>query len=329
MRPILLQGHTRSLTQIKYNREGDLLFSVSKDKVCNVWYSHNGERLGTYNGHVGSVWTVDVNSSSTMVVTGSADNTAKLWDVQTGRLLKSWEFKTAVKRVEFSEDDTMVLCVTEERMGFAGTITVLPVKLDVNAHQADEPLVQLVNQQGNAKAVVAGWSYLSKYIVSGHEDGTLCQWDWKANEKLNSIKAHDELISDLQFSPDRTYLITSSKDKTAKIFDVDTLEEKKSFATDTPLNSASLTPKFQEFIIVGGGQDAMNVTMTSARAGKFESRFYHKILEEEVGRVRGHFGPINTIAVHPDGKSYSSGGEDGYVRVHHFDPDYFTFKMEA
>jgi translation initiation factor 3 subunit I len=46
----------------------------------------------------------------------------------------------------------------------------------------------------------------------------------------------------------------------------------------------------------------MNVTMTSARAGKFESRFYHKILEEEVGRVRGHFGPINTIAVHPDGK---------------------------
>lgn len=27
--------------------------------------------------------------------------------------------------------------------------------------------------------------------------------------------------------------------------------------------------------------------------------------------------------------SYSSGGEDGYVRVHHFDPDYFTFKMDA
>ncbi|KAI8079748.1 WD40-repeat-containing domain protein [Halteromyces radiatus] len=329
MRPILLQGHTRSLTQIKYNREGDLLFSVSKDKVCNVWYSHNGERLGTYNGHLGSVWTVDVNSTSTMVVTGSADNTAKLWEVQTGRCLKSWEFKTAVKRVEFSEDDTMILCVTEERMGYAGTITVLPVNPDVNAQQASEPLVQLVNQQGNAKAVVAGWTYLNKYIISGHEDGSLCQWDWKANEKLKSIKPHDELISDLQFSPDRTYLITSSKDKTAKIFDVDTLEQKKTFSTDTPLNSASLTPKFQEFVIVGGGQDAMNVTMTSARAGKFESRFYHKILEEEVGRVRGHFGPINTIAVHPDGKSYSSGGEDGYVRVHHFDPDYFTFKMEA
>ena len=30
-RPILLHGHERSLTQIKYNRQGDLLFSVAKD----------------------------------------------------------------------------------------------------------------------------------------------------------------------------------------------------------------------------------------------------------------------------------------------------------
>ncbi|ORZ02142.1 WD40-repeat-containing domain protein [Syncephalastrum racemosum] len=328
MRPILLQGHTRSLTQIKYNKEGDLLFSVSKDKVANVWYSHNGERLGTYNGHVGSVWTVDVNSTTTLLVTGSADNTAKLWDVQTGKCLKTWEFKTAVKRVEFSEDDTMVLCVTEQRMGFAGSITVLPVNQDINGQQSDEPIVQIVNQNG-PKAVVACWGYLNKYIVSGHEDGTICQWDWKANEKIQSVQGHEENISDMQMSSDRTYFITTSRDKTARIFDANTLKQLKTYTADAPLNSAVITPKYQEFVILGGGQDAMNVTTTSARAGKFECRFYHKILEEEVGRVRGHFGPINTIAVHPDGKGYSSGGEDGYVRVHHFDPDYFKFKIEV
>lgn len=41
-------------------------------------------------------------------------------------------------------------------------------------------------------------------------------------------------------------------------------------------------------MILGGGQDAMSVTTTSQRAGKFESRFWHKIFEEEVGRVKGH-----------------------------------------
>jgi hypothetical protein len=51
-------GHERSLTQIMYNKEGDLLFTASKDHVINAWFSTNGERLGTYNGHNGTIWTI-------------------------------------------------------------------------------------------------------------------------------------------------------------------------------------------------------------------------------------------------------------------------------
>ena len=56
----MLHGHERAITQIRYNLEGDLLFSVSKDTKPTVWYSANGERLGTYNGHNGAVWCIDV-----------------------------------------------------------------------------------------------------------------------------------------------------------------------------------------------------------------------------------------------------------------------------
>lgn len=28
------------------------------------------------------------------------------------------------------------------------------------------------------------------------------------------------------------------------------------------------------------------------------------------------------IGINPDGRSYASGGEDGYIRLHHFDQDY-------
>lgn len=33
-----------------------------------------------------------------------------------------------------------------------------------------------------------------------------------------------------------------------------------------------------------------------------------------------------SIAIHPSSKCYASGGEDGFVRVHHFDESYFKAK---
>ena len=133
---------------------------------------------------------------------------------------------------------------------------------------------------------------------------------------------------DIQWSADRTYFITASKDKTAKIISARDLSLLKTFPADTPLNTAAMTPK-KDFVILGGGQAAMDVTTTSSRQGKFEARFYHKIFEDEIGRVRGHFGPLNTIAADPQGRGYASGGEDGYVRVHHFDKSYFDFLYEV
>lgn len=69
------------------------------------------------------------------------------------------------------------------------------------------------------------------------------------------------------------------------------------------------------------------MTTTSAKAGGFESRFFHKIYAEEFGNVRGHFGPINSVAFHPDGRSFTTGGEDGYVRIHHLGEDYTSNKL--
>jgi len=47
------------------------------------------------------------------------------------------------------------------------------------------------------------------------------------------------------------------------------------------------------------------------------------VYEEEIGTVKGHFGPIHALAFSPDGKSYVSGGEDGFIKIHQFDKEYF------
>lgn len=167
----------RALTQIRYTKDGDILFSVAKDQIICAWFSANGERLGTYHGHQGALWTVDIDPSTTLLASGAADNTVRLWDVRTGKCLKVWDFDTAVKRVEFSEDGTQLLAVTEKRMGFLGTIVVLDITVDVAGQQSDQRRMTVTCDQ--SKATVAGWSYLSKYIIAGHEDGSVSQYDSK------------------------------------------------------------------------------------------------------------------------------------------------------
>ena len=77
----------------------------------------------------------------------------------------------------------------------------------------------------------------------------------------------------------------------------------KKFKTERPVNSATMSP-IRPHVILGGGQDAMSVTTTSSKQEKFEATFFHLVFEEEIGRLKGHFGPINTLAFHPKGTGY-------------------------
>uniref|UniRef100_A0A2K5JLZ5 Eukaryotic translation initiation factor 3 subunit I n=1 Tax=Colobus angolensis palliatus TaxID=336983 RepID=A0A2K5JLZ5_COLAP len=293
MKPILLQGHERSITQIKYNREGDLLFTVAKDPIVNVWYSVNGERLGTYMGHTGAVWCVDADWDTKHVLTGSADNSCRLWDCETGKQLALLKTNSAVRTCGFDFGGNIIMFSTDKQMGYQCFVSFFDLR-DPSQIDNNEPYM--------------------KIPCSG--------------EVLVNVKEHSRQINDIQLSRDMTMFVTASKDNTAKLFDSTTLEHQKTFRTERPVNSAALSPNY-DHVVLGGGQEAMDVTTTSTRIGKFEARFFHLAFEEEFGRVKGHFGPINSVAFHPDGKSYSSGGEDGYVRIHYFDPQYFEFEFEA
>merc|ERR1711862_200160 len=94
---------------------------------------------------------------------------------------------------------------------------------------------------------------------------------------------------------------------------------------DRPVNDAVIS-ETKDHILLGGGQEAMSVTTTSGKVGKFETRFFWLVYEEEFGTVKGHFGPINALAINPTGRNYASGAEDGYVRLHFFDKSYLDMK---
>jgi len=302
---------------LKYNREGDLLFSTSKSPSFAVWYSDNGERLGTYDAHTGAVWSISVDSQTEHIISGSADTNAKVWDIETGKELNSWSHRAPVRSVDWSTGEQMFMSVTDQVLGYKPYVCVW----DVNG-KATKPILEFPGRN-EAKILQALWGPLNQNIFTANEDGTVRVYDARNSEQIHVIGDHSKSVVQLSFSKDGLYFITASKDGTARLYDTKTFKLMKTYTTGRPINSASISP-IKEEVIVGGGQSAETVTTTRVDSSQFKVRFFHLIYEEELGSVPGHFGPVNVLSYSPDGESFVSGGEDGYVRIHHFDPDYFT-----
>jgi len=45
--------------------------------------------------------------------------------------------------------------------------------------EVKDPIAEIPTQE--SKATVAGWSFLDTYIIMGHENGMVSQWDWKVS----------------------------------------------------------------------------------------------------------------------------------------------------
>ncbi|KAE9553075.1 hypothetical protein FO519_003708 [Halicephalobus sp. NKZ332] len=324
MRPLSLKGHDRALTRVRLNREGDLLFSSSKGKSVCVWFTENGERLGTYDGHNGAIWDVDVSWDSGHLVSSAADNTMKVWDVETGRSLFTVPCKTVCRSVALSFSGNLIALTTTKIAMEKETLRVVDMRDREQMVGQGHVMHQTLDSQSTCI-----FSHLDDRVLLGDMMGKLTDFDMRAGngDAVNFQQAHGYGILDLQLSKDQAFVISASSDKTAKLHDASTLNHLKTYKSGRPVNSAAISPT-HDHIVLGGGEEAIHVTQTAGSSGQFEAKLYHLVFEEEFARFKGHFGPINSIAFHPNGNTIVSGGEDGYIRIQELDPEYAEYEYE-
>jgi len=326
--PIIMKGHERPITQVKYNYDGDLIFSSSKDKLTTCWRSDTGTRIGTYqttDRHAGAVNTLDIDRKTERLATGGSDSAVRIWNAQDGDELFKFTVDSSVRSVSFALGDRQLLAAQDSQYGSTPKVFVYHLCTQNGTEAKWDPIAEpretIEIPEDKHNIVTAMWADLNKSIITGRENGILRRWDVESGTLLDEINVGRGLTS-MQYSKDGTMFITASKlDQCAKLIDTKTLKVIRTYQSNRPINSGAISPLFNQ-VLIGGGTEAKDVALVSGRMSHFEVDFWHACFQEYMGSAKGHFGPVNSIDIHPNGKSFVSGGEEGEIRLHHLDEAY-------
>jgi translation initiation factor 3 subunit I len=340
MKPISLRGHEKPIQVIKFNFDGDLFFSGAAERKINLWTAYTGERIGSYECE-GAVRSLDVTVDTEYMVAGTLVGNVEFFKVENGRHVGRLSFEAKILTTEFSYGDGQLLVLldwySKDKSGtnslFIYDFTKIKTQLAQNLKSDDKSIKVVVEPKQftfKYKLTMAKWGFLNKSIIVATEDGSLQTLNL-SGEVINKVKVTDDGSSVRSINITRDHsLLVACHSQGVKIYDPKTLEKKKDIRTEVPMNTGTISPllfeqeeknrKYQA--IIGGGVAARDAA--KHKMGGFDIRLVNLIYEEELGNIAGHFGPVNTLAFHKDGRGFVSGGEEGIIRIFRFPPKYFN-----
>lgn len=309
-----IKCHERPMTDARFNMDGDLVFTAGKDSRATL-LRVDGEVLGEYRRHEGSIFSLVVDRASEHLVTGSADQTVILWDVCTGNMKSQVEIGSVVKGLDFFESGQQCIVCGDDLMGKSPVIGTFDLR--TNAMQnpfmpSSVPTKVLLQASEDS-------------VVYSDTNGSVSTVDLRISRAVQTSKIHTSKINNIRSSRCRSFFISASNDSQAKIVDFDDLSVLKTFACEEPINCAAMFNANDKAICVGG-INARDVTTTKGKSS-FDANFFDIVTCEKVGAYSTHFGTINVVDVHPGGKMYCSGGEEGTLSILAFGKDFSGAKF--
>ncbi len=160
------------------------------------------------------------------------------------------------------------------------------LKATLSAHRGT--VTQLVKSPDGKQIAFATSSYVHVFDV-------------QSGKLVYSLIGHRGFVSSLSWRGDSKYLLTSSYDKTAKIWQVGTGQLLRTVAAGTgDLNIATFSPDGKTFAV--GGDDKL-VRVFDSESGKL------------LRTLKGHNEIVEALAYAPNGKMLASGDDEGGLRI--------------
>lgn len=195
-------------------------------------------------GHKDWINSVAISPNGQFVITASRDRTVKIWDLGSGKEVKSLaKHPTNVRAAVFSPDGKVAVTTTGEwdkkAKKWEGEIKFW----DVSAGK----LLRSVKGHGDAIESVA-FSLDGKKLATGGDDNIAIIWDVASGKALQTLisgkdKGHKDKILAVAFNQDASRLATASADNTVKIWEVSTGKEVLTLkGTDRPMTCVAFSP---------------------------------------------------------------------------------------
>ncbi|KAM6580774.1 hypothetical protein CsatA_004548 [Cannabis sativa] len=214
-----------------------------------------------------------------LLITGSADQSAMLWNVQTGQQLFTFNFDSPARSVDFSVGDKLAVITADPFMGHTSTIQSR-LLLRIQKIIGESALV-IKGPQGRINRTV--WGPLNRTIISVGEDTIVHVWDSKTGKLLIESEkevGHKKTIISLTKSVDGSQFINGSLDKSAKVLCYLQLND---FSLETIW--LKLLISVFGFLKIVDPLTACIVSAESLPSGKFGSRGYISGASSVTGEV--------------------------------------------
>ena len=328
MKPLVLKGHTKPIKDLLFNKDNDLLFSASTDRLITLWSSEYGERIGTYQ-HDAAVYTMNIDDTSKYLISGDSTGCFYIWEASNGTLIHKLLMPNvpSVRSVNFNYQNDLVSISYGGRTAKSESFIDIYKFEDLLKKQKGTKPLKSITIPHNDKISKTRWCDLGKVIIAVSDTGIIYKYDYNSSKLLLEKRIHEKEIMDLDISPKEELIMTAAKDGKAKILDPDNFDIMTELFPQNPvrnINACRFSPLISEedekkvkyHAFIAGGQESRDVTTTKSKKGGFETLIYDCMFGCELGAILGHFGPVNALAISSDAELLASGSEESSVRVH-------------
>jgi len=244
--------------------------------------------IRTFAGHASDVYSVAFSPDGSQVLTGSGDNTAKLWDAATGTEIRTFSgYASYVSSVAFSPDGSQVLTGSGEataKLWDAATGT------------------EIRTFTGHAAPVYSvAFSPDGSQVLTGSRDDTAKLWDAATGTEIRTFTGHTDRVCSVAFSPDGSQVLTGSWDATAKLWNAATGTEIRTFTGHSQfVTSVAFSPDGSQ-VLTGSYDDTAKLWDAATGA--------------EIRTFTGHTDRVCSVAFSPDGSQVLTGSWDATAKM--------------